>query len=82
MPASTIDTGSSAITSLGRIRWMRAIITRWRMPPLSWCGYLPKTSFGRRSTARNDSAMRSRASSRRMGSLSLRMASVKTRSTL
>ena len=31
--------GSSAISSLGSQTSAIAIITRWRMPPESWCGY-------------------------------------------
>ena len=36
--ASTIDTGSSAMISRGRISSARATMIRWRWPPLSWCG--------------------------------------------
>ena len=39
--------GSSAIRMLGLHASAIPITARWRMPPDSWCGYLPRTSSGR-----------------------------------
>ena len=39
MVTSSAVVGSSAISSLGSQASAIAIITRWRMPPESWCGY-------------------------------------------
>src|SRR6516165_317667 len=39
MVTSSAVVGSSAIRSFGRQASAMAIITRWRMPPDSWCGY-------------------------------------------
>ena len=39
MVTSSAVVGSSAISSLGLQASAMAIITRWRMPPESWCGY-------------------------------------------
>ena len=39
MVTSSAVVGSSAISSLGLQARPMAIITRWRMPPDSWCGY-------------------------------------------
>ena len=38
MVTSSAVVGSSAISSFGRQDSAMAIITRWRMPPDSWCG--------------------------------------------
>ncbi len=38
MVTSSAVVGSSAISSVGRHDSAIAIITRWRMPPESWCG--------------------------------------------
>ena len=38
MVTSSAVVGSSAISSFGRQASAMAIITRWRMPPESWCG--------------------------------------------
>jgi hypothetical protein len=38
MVTSSAVVGSSAISSLGLQASAMAIITRWRMPPLNWCG--------------------------------------------
>ena len=35
---SSAVVGSSASSSLGLQERAMAIITRWRMPPLNWCG--------------------------------------------
>ena len=45
MVTSSAVVGSSAIRRFGLHESAMAIITRWRMPPESWCGY----SFTRRS---------------------------------
>ena len=50
--ASTIETGSSAISSLGLSTRARATAMRWRWPPLNWCGKRPRVSSGRRPTRR------------------------------
>jgi hypothetical protein len=52
---SSAVVGSSAISSFGRQAIAMAIITRWRMPPESRCGYS--------STRRAASGMRTRSSS-------------------
>ena len=39
MVTSSAVVGSSAISSFGLQASAMAIITRWRMPPESWCGY-------------------------------------------
>ena len=39
MVTSKAVVGSSAITIWGPQLSAMAIITRWRMPPLNWCGY-------------------------------------------
>ncbi len=39
MVTSSAVVGSSAISSLGLHASPMAIMTRWRMPPESWCGY-------------------------------------------
>ena len=39
MVTSSAVVGSSAISSLGLQASAMAIMTRWRMPPDSWCGY-------------------------------------------
>ena len=39
MVTSRAVVGSSAIRSFGLHESAMAIITRWRMPPESWCGY-------------------------------------------
>ena len=39
MVTSSAVVGSSAISSVGLQAMASAIITRWRMPPDSWCGY-------------------------------------------
>ena len=38
MVTSRAVVGSSAINTAGRQESAMAIITRWRMPPESWCG--------------------------------------------
>ncbi len=38
MVTSSAVVGSSAISSLGSQASAMAIMTRWRMPPDSWCG--------------------------------------------
>ena len=44
---SSAVVGSSAMSSLGSQASAIAIITRWRMPPESWCGYSSTRSRGR-----------------------------------
>ena len=39
----------------------RATMTRWRCPPLSWCGKRPRVSSGRSPTACSTSAIKARA---------------------
>ena len=39
MVTSSAVVGSSAMISLGSQLSATAIMTRWRMPPLKWCGY-------------------------------------------
>ena len=48
MVTSSAVVGSSAMSSLGRQASAMAIMTRWRIPPESWCGYSPKRLRGRR----------------------------------
>ena len=43
---SSAVVGSSAISSVGLQASAIAIITRWRMPPESWCGYSPARRSG------------------------------------
>ena len=43
---SSAVVGSSAISTLGRQDSAMAIITRWRMPPESSCGYWPMRRAG------------------------------------
>ena len=62
MVTSSAVVGSSAMSRRGWQESAMAIITRWRMPPESWCGYC----FSRRSgsgmcTRRSISMARSRA---------------------
>ena len=45
---SSAVVGSSAISTSGSQAIAIAIITRWRMPPESWCGYSPTRCVGRR----------------------------------
>ena len=46
MVTSSAVVGSSAISSRGPQASAIAIITRWRMPPESWCGYWPTRRSG------------------------------------
>ena len=46
MVTSRAVVGSSAMRSLGLQASAMAIITRWRMPPESWCGYCFATISG------------------------------------
>ena len=46
MVTSSAVVGSSAISSSGFVESAIAIITRWRMPPDSWCGYSLARRFG------------------------------------
>ena len=46
MVTSRAVVGSSAIRSSGSQRSAIAIITRWRKPPESWCGYWPRRLRG------------------------------------
>ena len=46
MVTSSAVVGSSAISSSGSHISAMAIITRWRSPPESWCGYWPSRSPG------------------------------------
>ena len=39
--ASSAENGSSSSSTAGSTASARAMPTRWRMPPESWCGYLP-----------------------------------------
>ncbi len=43
---SSIEIGSSAITTFGSTASARAIATRWRWPPESWYGYLSAVCSG------------------------------------
>ena len=47
MVTSSAVVGSSAISSFGSHARAMAIITRWRSPPESWCGYCWSRSSGR-----------------------------------
>ena len=63
MPArtetSSMDTGSSAMSSRGPMTSAAAIATRWRWPPESSCGYRSRNaSAGERPTVSSASAMR------------------------
>ena len=42
---SSAVVGSSAISSSGSFAMAMAIMTRWRMPPDSSCGYWPQAPF-------------------------------------
>ncbi len=44
--ASTIETGSSATMMRGLSSRARATMTRWRWPPLSWCGIAAERLLG------------------------------------
>ncbi len=46
MVTSSAVVGSSAMSRRGRHASAIAIITRWRMPPESWCGYSPARRSG------------------------------------
>ena len=46
MVTSSAVVGSSAISSVGRQTSAIAIITRWRKPPESWCGYCCEPALG------------------------------------
>src|SRR5215471_8359277 len=46
MVTSRAVVGSSAMISLGSQASAMAIITRWRMPPDSWCGYCLRRRAG------------------------------------
>ena len=63
MVTSSAVVGSSAMMSRGLQERASAIITRWRMPPLKWCGYCfrrrsgsPMPTMPRSSTARRSAA--------------------------
>ena len=43
---SSIEIGSSHRITLGSTARARAIATRWRCPPESWCGYFCAISAG------------------------------------
>ena len=64
---SSAVVGSSRISSRGRRATAIAIITRWRMPPESWCGYEWSTRCGspipssRRRSATREASAASRA---------------------
>ena len=77
MVTSSAVVGSSAISSLGLQAIAMAIITRWLMPPESWCGKAPSRSCGdgmptrsRSSRARLRAALRSMPSWKRSASVS------------
>jgi hypothetical protein len=55
MVTSSAVVGSSAISTRGSHATAMAIITRWRRPPESWCGYS--------SSRRSDSGMSTRSNS-------------------
>ena len=62
MVTSSAVVGSSAMMSLGLQASPIAIITRWRMPPESWCGYCSsRRSPSVMPTSRRSSSARSRA---------------------
>ena len=46
MVTSSDVVGSSAISSRGAHDSAMALDTRWRMPPLNWCGYWPRRGAG------------------------------------
>ncbi len=54
---SSAVVGSSAIKSRGRQASAMAIITRWRIPPESWCGYSSKRRSGEGMRTRRRAAM-------------------------
>ncbi|MCY1300010.1 hypothetical protein D9M70_495650 [compost metagenome] len=62
---SSAVVGSSAISTSGSLASAMAIITRWRWPPESWCGYwLSRSSGSGIRTWRNSSSARSVAARR------------------
>ena len=62
---SSAVVGSSAISTFGLQATAIAIITRWRMPPESWCGYSSTRRAGAGiPTSSSSSIVRSRASAR------------------
>ncbi len=62
---SSAVVGSSAISSAGPHISAMAIMTRWRNPPESWCGYWPSRSAGAvMPTFSSSSTARSRAAAR------------------
>ena len=67
MVTSSAVVGSSAISSLGLQARPMAIITRWRMPPDSWCGYwLRRLSGSVMPTSVSSSIARARAAASSM----------------
>ena len=52
MVGSSAVVGSSASSSAGWQAMASAIITRWRMPPDSWCGYGVEAALGLRDADR------------------------------
>ena len=67
MVTSSAVVGSSAISSLGLQASPIAIITRWRMPPESWCGYWSSRLSGSVMPTRVSSSMaRARAAASSM----------------
>ena len=58
---SSAVVGSSAISSCGSQASAIAIITRWRMPPESWCGYCVHALLGRRDADPREELDRARA---------------------
>ncbi len=68
MVTSNAVVGSSAISKRGWHTKAMAIITRWRMPPESWCGYSCRrcSGAGMRTWA-SISKARARAWARSMG---------------
>ncbi len=67
MVTSSAVVGSSAISSLGLQASPMAIITRWRMPPDSWCGYwLSRLSGSVMPTSVSSSTARARAAASSM----------------
>ena len=80
--ASSMLMISSATRSRMSSSRARAMSIRWSWPPLSWCGYLPRTSPGLRLTASSDaSSFRRQSASESSEKYSLRSI-VKTRSAL
>ena len=62
MVTSSAVVGSSAISSLGLQAIAMAIITRWFMPPESWCGKAESRCSGAgMPTSRSSSTARARA---------------------